>query len=269
MQIEYARKATPQEVSKFKKFFKDKNKKLEESSQKIISEMRDELIDAYNLFAYYIWEEQEEINSQYEKYKKAFENKKCVCGSDVKYINSHGFYGCTNYKSVGEHRNFIKDEKHPSKRVNQLLKHYPTSIIKRLNLTGKITAKYLFLFLESEGLEDLNLKYLNIPYLETINTYQIVSKNAFDFEKESYKKLINRFDKAQLQFPIIYKIKGEKENMCFIDILCSNDKEVVIYECKASEMSTDDKQIEKYLSLIKFIDKTDRKITAEYLFERE
>lgn len=272
MNIEYARQATKEEVDNFFSYLKSKKDKKSMSCENVLSDNFDLLIRKYKEYESAIFAENEEIERIYKLELKSINDDKCTCGSDLRYISSHGFYGCVNYRSKGYHKNFKNKDgslRVPYKRSPDKAKSYLSDIISELGLKQKLKAKALHQFYTNQGLDDLKLKYLGEPYDILINRYAEVKKTAKDFENYCYTRLLPLYTNVIKEFPIRYKLFGESDNICSIDILCSNEKEVDIYECKTTKSDINPDQNNLYLSLIKFICRHKRPVKITNLTDKD
>jgi len=267
MNIEYAKKLTDEERNLFFSRIKS-SYNINDTSEKVIQLNYDLLIKSYNKYESEMKSEFLSIELEYKKAFFAFQNDKCICGGSLVYIKSHQFYGCKDYKKHVKHKNY-KDLSEPYLRMPKYYDSYLSDIIKECDLKGKLNAKSLFEFYAGLGFDDLKFKYSGKPYSELINRYIEVNKNSKVFEKMSFERCEPLYTNVFREFGIKYKLIGEKEKYCFIDILCSNEKEVHIYECKTSEISIDFQQNNLYLNLIKFIDGNKRETQIINLCEKE
>lgn len=137
---------------------------------------------------------------------------------------------------------------------------YLSHILKKVGLNGKLKMKQLYDFYLENGLVDLRIKYGKEPVTKLINRYIKTKKSCKNEENEIVEYLSKMFPKSIKQLPIKYKLKGQKEKKCFVDLVLSNDEYIFVIEIKTNSYSIDNNQLELYESLIKFINKDDRKI---------
>ena len=271
MDIEYARKMTDEEVSSFFKNITRKQEELKHSSIRLLVENEKEIIDSFLRIEKEISAETEELLIEYRKDMRAYDEDKCTCGAELVYIPSGDFYGCKNYKSPVPHRNFKKHRQNnyrPDFRPSRRTKSYLLEIINELGLRDKLNQKRLLLFLVEKGYSDIRYVYGSKSSFDDIDNFKDANTVSKKYEDECHEELSHKFPTCIKQFPIKYKIKGDKERCCFIDILCSDEKEVVIYECKTNSHDVREEQNHLYLSLIKFMNTTDRKVRLENLIMR-
>lgn len=275
MKIEYAKKMTDEEVKSFFNRINNKQVELQISSDFITSNYGSMLIDAYNKKEAEIKAQQTVNLAEYREDMFSFENDCCTCGGQLIWIPDYEFYGCNNYHNKHlRHRNFLKQKQsseyyRPLYRYPDITKKYLLEILQENNLRGKLNQKRLLQFYCQQGLQDLRWVYGNKSAFDIIDNFKNANEVAKKFEKECFERLSPKYEKSFFQFPIKYKLKGEKEKYCFIDILCSNSKEVVIYECKTNEWDIREEQDRLYLSLIKYMNKDKRIIRLEHLIMNE
>ena len=267
-QIEYARCMTKLECDQFFRSLIEKSNSKINSYKAILEKNKDRLIEAYNKYALIMSENSIKVEKQFHEDYKAFVNKTCVCGSNVKYIDGFNFYGCVNYKTEGRHKNFVESENIPYKHRVEPSTSYVTNILYDLDLKKVLNAKSLFNFYTELGFMDLSLKYNQIPYSKKIDTYTNVKQVANEFEKKSIENLKLTYPTVIPQFGILYKFIGDIEKKCFLDALCSNDNEVHIYECKTNEWCIDEDQKNLYINLLQHIENKGREIRFTYLFDK-
>lgn len=272
MKIEYAKPLTKEEKDRFfgrLKYFHDN---LKESCGQVISSMAEVLIEKYRETDAIISIEYDDIKNKYDLDLRTIGTDKCACGSGLKYLRNYGFYGCVNYAFKGYHKNYKNEDgtyRSPHKRVPSQAKSYLSDIIKSLGLNGKLNAKSLHAFYTCSGLEDLKLKYSGEPYDKLINQYSEVKKIAKEFEEDCYQRVLPLYTNVLKEFGIKYKLQGEEERYCFLDLLCSNEKVLHIFECKTTKLDIDQNQNELYLSLINFMDKSGRDISLVNLTDKD
>lgn len=271
MKIEYARKMTEQEVSKFFDGINRNQNQLAISSDYITSNFSDMLLEAYHKKEKEIQEQEKICVLEYKEEMKAFQNDTCTCGSQLRWMEDFDFYGCTNYHDkTKRHRNFRAQKQssehyRPLYRFPAITKKYLLEILQENNLRGKLNQKRLLQFYCQQGLQDLRWVYGNKSAFDIIDNFKNANAVAKEFEKKCFNELLVCYPKCFLQFPIKYKIKDDRERFCFIDILCSNEREVVIYECKTNEWDVRDEQDDLYLALINYMTTDGRKVRLEHL----
>ena len=187
LKILYAKPMTDVEVKSFYSFLNSKSKNLKESSNSIINNIGQKLIEAYHKIDSEFYKEQYDNNQTHKRYMNAYMSDRCVCGSDLIYVSLNGgFYGCKNYKSVCNHKNFMDHKKNnwgvPKLYESTKPKSYLSSIIQSLSLKGEINTKSLLKFYSDNGLEDLGKKYCNTDANDLINRFQKAKKVANNFE---------------------------------------------------------------------------------------
>ncbi len=271
-QLEYARKMTKKEVDDFYSFIKKKQDDKIEVAQKSLETHADELIREYHLFAKNIDIQYKGLKASVRKAREHFKNRTCECGLKLKeFTNSYNgqkFWGCPDYRNESVVHKAWNYE--PGEDFKPLFKNWLTTIITNVGLRGKLHTKYLMIFYEANNLPDLQLEYVGLDSKELIDRYTNINKGSKAFELRQVEFLRNQWPNVIYQFPVKYKYVGEKEACCFIDILCSNDDTICIYECKTSQYNIDNEQMTKYVDCIKYINdslKINKKLTIDYITE--
>jgi hypothetical protein len=270
--LEYARKMTKQEVDSFYGFIRGKQDEKILAAQQALEKHAGALINEYHTFEY-------ESNIQMEQYREflkmaheCFINQQCQCGLKLKLFtnryNGQQFWGCPDYLNESTtHRAWNYD---PREDFSHIYRDWLTNIIKKLNLRGILHTKYLLIFYEENGLKDLQFENTGKSSKELINRYTNINSNSKEFELRQVEFLRNQWPNVIYQFPVKYKYVGEKEKCCFIDILCSNDETICIYECKTSQYNIDNNQMNLYIDVIKYINnalKINKRLTIDYITE--
>lgn len=276
-EVEYAFAMTDLEIKSHNYYLISLSEKLKDSSKAIFLNESDKLIKAYLSKENEIEILNKKYLTEYQSAINAYDNDICLCGSDLK--KATGIYGqywdCINKSnSKKTHKNYMsyKENNYPKPKLytSDIAKSYLSDIIRENGYKGKLNAKALLSFYLSKGMPDLKEKYLNKSSSDQINTYANVKSISDAFEKECLELLKPLYTFVKPQFHIKYKFKGGKPNqVAKLDILCSNKKEVVIYECKTNNHDMDQEQMLKYIALIKHINKTDRPVLFYYLIDNE
>lgn len=271
MDIEYAKVMTSEESKRF--FDSIKNRSIQENinKDKILLQHKERLIDEYSIASSNIEKKYYLEMIDHEAKLLAKKNNKCICGGEVVVKNGQfgQFKSCKNYfdKSKDHWVGKVYDLYEPKHRVDT---NYLTNIIRKIGLRGKLTAKKLLEFYESNDMKCLREVYGYGNSRNHIDTLTDTRKKASEFEGKMTSELSKKYPVCIPQLGITYRLKGDtKIKRCFLDILCSNDKEVIIYECKTHKMYEDDEQKNLYLSLINFIENKGRKVSFKYLIEQE
>jgi hypothetical protein len=259
--FEYVEILTKNEVDDFIKFISLKNNSSN-SENKYLTKNKKALVKEYNLY------ENEIINvftnqlKDYEKELKRWNEKTCVCGKKLKYIDGYKFWGCTDYENnKKEHITFKHNQQEFfDYRFNnikvRLSAHWCTDIIKKLNLVGKIKAKELLLFYISLNLEDLRKKYGYKSTIKSISAYVIANRESKREELEIQEFLKPHFDKVIHQVYVRYKEKESIEKIKIFDLIVSDKKQVYLIEIKRHNIYIDEEQLELYFELLSHLMKT-------------
>ena len=153
---------------------------------------------------------------------------------------------------------------------SKVLDNYLVDIIRSNGFKGKLHAKALLNFYLENGMQDLLEKHTNKKSITQLELFKKVGKISNEYEKNCVSELKVIYPSVIHQFPIKYQLKGKKDKFCFIDILCSNDTDVVIHECKTSDGDQNPEQIELYEALISFIineKKINKRLSTKYLIQ--
>ncbi len=278
--IEYAKFMKDWETESFFKNLAIRHEQTKANTKKWFTANKDKFISAYHV---YESDKLDECNKTFQKYNlelHLFDSKKCgVCQAGLKYINygNKGFWGCPNYKKppTNEHTSFSPDrganirewigEIKP--RINT---HWVTMIRNSMGVGNAVQPKTLLQCLLNEGLEDLKLKYFPTanPTAKAIETYSKVKKNTSKEEKEIERILDLFFNKVIPQQGIKYKMKGEKEKYCFVDMVASTAYNVNIIEIKTNAGHIKEDQLNLYTDLTKNIllsHNDNRQVTSNFI----
>lgn len=185
--------------------------------------------------------------------KKAFDTKRCqYCGSPLRWVEGFSFWGCSNYRTEGEHSSFNydpSDRPQPKVRVNA---DWVSSIIKAKTLSGKVTAKKVLEFFLSEGLPDLRTEYdYKKATMDKINNLIKTNQRSKKQEAEALQLLRGLFSKVVPQQCITYQLDDGFESFCIPDFICGNEEQVVVVDAKLDY--PDDAKMDLYVALIKHI----------------
>ena len=257
--LEYAKVMSREEKTSLISYFKNKNESENDLSKSILKNNKDVFIDAYHKYAEKAIEDFENKHSELDKKIELWEQKKCSCGKDLRFITGYDFFGCPDYKNKNKtHLTFSLSqreifEEQRSRIKISINKDWATDIIRDNGFNGKIKAKQLLLFYELQGLEDLRSKYGYKNTIESISSYVHANNESKKEEQEISDFLHTHFDCVIAQFYIKHKVEGEKEKVSIIDLLVSDDSDVFLIEVKRNTMSVDDEQLSLYYNLIKRI----------------
>lgn len=260
--IIYARLATGSEVKAFMDSINAKNESSYKKYKSYLVRNKDKILDAYESIYQRFVEIENENNDQHKRYVKAFNSKKCACGSDVIFIESAGFWGCLNYKDTSvKHKNFIiKNDwdwdyylKEPKKvHTSDWLR----SVKEIAGLEKKINHASILSFLEKNGKEDLKMIFEGKSSWDSVNRLKNANFKAKGFESKVYSRLLEIYDAKSVfsQQPIKYQYEGMESKYCFLDFLVMDreNNKVIIVECKLSEDEKNDSQREEYIELTSF-----------------
>jgi len=272
IEIEYACKMSKKEVDDFHNFLKLKQQQKIETAMVEINKNKETLIKLYQEAETKLSLNLDISKDRYSRALTAYHKKRCLCGSETRIFTNRfneNFNGCVNFSNDKvEHRiyNFL-----PQDYFLDVFKNWLPNIIRSANLKGKIHAKALLQFYLDNGLSDLQDKHISVSSYEVINRLTDINKSSKEFELRQVDFLRNEWPVVLYQFPIKYRLKEEKKDKyCFIDILCSNDEYVCIYECKTNRHDIYVGQTMLYKKCIEYINKNlniNKTIKIDYLTE--
>ena len=273
LDIEYAKPMSKEEVASFLQSLKTKQNKLIASSNDVVNRYSDKLIEAYFEFEKSLIEDNRLNADKHSIEMNAYSRDKCICGSELMLVSNGSFYGCVDYKNDGTHKNFMNHKINnwgaPKLYRTTRAKSYLSDIIQSLNLKGQINAKALASFYSDNDLPDLYERFNGKSSAILINRFSEVKKVANDFEREIHERLKPLYTTVLSQLYIKYKLKGGRERVCIPDFVCSNEREIVIIECKTNSMSVDDLQNALYFCLFEFMNNGSRELSIYNLIQDE
>lgn len=281
MEIEYVRFLNKDEKEAFFTAIKERNKRNKSISNIYIEAKKEQIISSYYNVEKAAINDYKKRLMDLEVRIEVWESKKCAaCGSNLKLISyEYGqFWGCPRYldKSVGNHSSFnVNFGEYIQSYVNSCKVKIPYrwvgNIRKSLKIEKKTTSTDVLNFLEENGLPDLRRKYNGKYTKESIGGFQKGKGRSIKEEKSAYEyfdSYYSNFYNIVKQQGILYKVRGDKERCCFVDLILSDQESVNIIEIKGSEYDVKEKQITLYRDLIlhKMKEKKDeRVITCNFL----
>lgn len=259
-QIEYAKVMSNEEKKSLIHFFKSKDEKQNSKCEKLMIDNKDLLINAYMDYNMKVISERDMRLREVNKKINLWNKKECVCGKPMRFVDGYGFWGCTDYMNKEkEHSNFNSSTAdNLSNQFDYCLKvrvnkDWATEIIRDNNFRDKIKAKQLILFYDSIGLEDLRSKYGYKSTIESISSYVNANEESKKEERKVTDFMANIFGIINSQLALKYKIQGEKEKTCIIDLITSDDEDVFLIEIKRNTTNVDDEQLSLYNDIIKCV----------------
>ncbi|SMC52585.1 hypothetical protein [Pedobacter nyackensis] len=272
----------PAKKSEVDQFFKDTDSQRLRDYNKnlgLLNRMKDKIINEYHAIKSDYLKNQEEYQVKFLQFRskvlKLNEAKKCICGADVRLVSGPhfgDFWGCTEHMNYAvRHENYILRPDALPNFYEPSVKGWPAQIRNRLGLSKSVSTGIIYNFILNNNLPDLSLHFEGVSELGSI--YKIVDtrKKATAFELQQFKRLGFHYDKCVWQFSIKYKSLGVRgQKYAFPDIVCSDDRNVYIYECKTSKSDVNDYQKSLYIDLISKLLKDagdTRNVVFEYLFE--
>ena len=272
----FAKWATDVEINDFIRSIESKNKTNYVKSIEYLKKREENILQVYDEISEKYKQEYYRRQKESLAYKKAFEQKKCICGGNVKYIDSHDFYGCDRYKGDNtRHFNFFGKEHLAEYYINREFRPNANSWVSDVrniaDISKSVTTGALWMFLTESGCDDLSLIWNNRPTEDTVNRFKGAKKRSVNFEAQAFKLLkeIHPNDKIKSQQGIKYKYFDSQHKYAICDFIVISDDTVYIYECKLNDMYKDEVQKETYIDLVSYIIKdrsSDRKLVFKYLW---
>lgn len=259
--IMYAKWAHPSELLSFIKSIKEKNEKNYQKNILYLEKRKDEILKTFDVVEQKYKDEYQSQIDRIASYHNANFQGNCTCGSDVRYIEQYGFYGCTNYRDKSVyHHNFVgKDEayirqytdREPYINTNQ----WVNEIRSFAGIDKSVSTANVFEFLIKNGKHDISLQYNNRPTEDIVNRFKGAKKRSVDFEEQARLHLLSLHpnDKITPQQAIKYKYFDEQEKFAICDFIVTTDDKVIIYEAKLDFVYTDEVQKEKYIELVSYL----------------
>lgn len=257
----YARWVHHSELLSFIKSIQAKNEKNYLKNKSYLQKRKDEILKTFDLVAdKYKNEYQSQIDRIASYYNAHFQDN-CTCGADVYYVESHGFYGCKNYKDKSvQHLNFRgKDVNHvryytnrePYVNTNQ----WVSEIRSLSGIDKSVSTANVFEFLIENGKYDISLQYNKRPTEDIVNRFKGAKKRSLDFEEQARLHLVSLHpnDKVNSQQAIKYKYFDEQEKFAICDFIVTTEDTVIIYEAKLDSVYIDEVQKEKYIDLVSYL----------------
>lgn len=257
----YSKWVHPSELLSFIKSIQTKNEANYRKNKFYLEKRKQKILETFELV---VDKYQQEYNLQakrIESYKNAYDNDTCTCGAPVRFIESHNFYGCTNYTDKSSyHFNFFnrtfQDAEYYLNRTPYINTNQWVNEVRSLaDIDKSVSTSNVFQFLIENGKYDLSLVYCNRPTEDIVNRYKGAKKRSLIFEEEARQRLIKRHpkDKVIAQQAIKYKYFDQQEKFAICDFIVTTQDKVIIYEAKLDEMYTDEVQKEKYVELVNYI----------------
>lgn len=257
----YARWVHHSELLSFIKSIQTKNEKNYLKNKSYLQKRKDEILKTFDLVADKYKNEYQSQIDRIASYHNAHFQDNCTCGADVYYIESHGFYGCTNYKDKSvQHLNFRgKDINHVRYYTNRQpyvnTNQWVSEIRSLSGIDKSVSTANVFEFLIENGKYDISLQYNKRPTEDIVNRFKGAKKRSLDFEEQARLHLLNLHpkDKVNSQQAIKYKYFDEQEKFAICDFIVTTEDTVIIYEAKLDSVYIDEVQKEKYIELVSYL----------------
>lgn len=274
--IEFASIMTREQLDNYYKKIIARTNRQKSDSKIHLEQNRERIFSEYETYENALKTKYYEQVKEWGQKKDEWKSKKCSgCQSPLRLVNGpYGqFWGCPNYRNEGQHDNYPIDfEARHSERWQYLHvrvePHWCTTLIKNLNLSGKITASDLLEFLLENGYEDLREKYNYGSTTQSISSFITAKKKSSAEEKVINDYISAIFPKASHQLAISYKLEGQLETIAIIDIVAADDKNIYIIEIKRGVIDIVPHQLALYHYLLNHIlmkEKDNRNCTSLFV----
>lgn len=216
-----------------------------------ISAYHQTLVNGYDEFEQELNRQSHQLRQQYAIENRSFHDKTCmVCDAKLRFISSHGFWGCPNYSDGRKHTTF-QDKYEPHLRHVRVSRDWVTEIIRAAGIQDKVKAKEAMLYFTSIGLPDLREQYGLSNTMGLIDNFVKAKERSLKQERQAEAFLSSIYPTVLSQQTIKYKLYNQPETFCIPDFICSSEFEVMIVDAKLDVINNE--QMDLYTSLIKFM----------------
>jgi hypothetical protein len=267
IEFEFARWFTNEDYQKLNSIIQ--HNKIENNSQNQLSWLQsnsDAIINMHNNYGSIEWDNQWEKRQQYRKDIKIHNDKinniknggieYCICGSELRFVTSGNFVGCSNYSD--------ETQKHTSMNYKQdwyenaTESFFPTYKLHYLSDICKQIKQQYNIKIQPSNLYEFFL--LNNVDLLNKNITRETFKNAVQASETSKKREIlikSILEKNNIRFgyqrKIIYKIKNGKQSHAIPDFIAFINDKFYIIEQKKNMHNINEYQVDFYKDLISFM----------------
>lgn len=261
------------EVDDFIEAIRKRNELNFTKSKNYLENHKKEVVDAYKELDDKFESLRNKYISEHEARVYAHENECCACGGKLVYIESHGFWGCVDYRDESKyHFNFVGEKffdksYYLDSPLEVSVGQWVTTIKHMASLPNTMKTSSIFKFLIDNDCCDLAMKYGDESTIEKVNNYRGAFKKGTDFELEAKEKLSKIHKKLHYQQPIKYQYHGRQQMFAIPDFIAVEEDAVIVYECKYSPELADDMQRDLYIRLLSFIMKQKDMLGKELLFK--
>lgn len=257
----FARWVHPSELLSFIKSIQTKNETNYRKNKEYLGKRKTKILETFDIVAHKYSEEYDRQVKKKNDYRKAYVQEKCTCGGEVRFIESHNFYGCSNYhdRSVYHFNFFNTNINHHSYYLNYdpyiNTNQWVNEVRSIAEIDKSVSTSNVFQFLLENGKGDISLKYNNRPTEYIVNKFKGAKKRSVEFEQQAleYLSSIHPDDKINPQQAIKYKYFDQQEKYAICDFIVTTNDKVIIYEAKLDAIYTDEVQKEKYIDLVSYI----------------
>lgn len=257
----YARWASRVEIDAFLDGIKTRNEKEYRKSISYLEHHKEEIFLQYDILKANYERIRHEISANISLATEAYHKGTCMCGGKVRYIESHDFYGCENYKDSNVmHKNWV-DKDYTEEDFNLSMKDmgylrtddWVTVLKNKLNLPKSVRLISIFRFLKENDRYCLNAINGGESVELTLNNHRDAIKKGVDFEHEIKSKLEKKYKNLYYHQAIKYQYQQRPQLYAIPDFIAVDVDRITIYECKLHEDLKDDRQRQKYIDLVSFI----------------
>lgn len=256
--LDYVYVMNSKEIDNFYAVLRERDLKIKLNSNLKLLENKDSLIKGYQGYEEKWVAVCKARNDKFELQKANWGKKICIeCGSSLYFNTNHGFWGCSSYGDGKKHTTFPVDFQEKTDLGEHeagvsIGKNWIHEILKGLHLNNDIKSAMALCFYQEMGLPDLRIKYDRSSTSGLFGNYQDTKRRTSSEEKEIEGYLKTICEKVTSQIGICYRLNGEVEKICFVDIIASDKKAVFVIEIKTDMVSINQNQLELYSNLIKF-----------------
>jgi hypothetical protein len=193
----------------------------------------------------------------------------CICGSELRYIQSHDFVGCKDFSNKTIKHTYLNYSNwHIEKNFDgpTISKNYLSEICKQINEKYKIKIQASNLF------EFLDLNQISIlTYGITRDKFKIgVDAHSLSKKRELIIKSILEQNNIRFgyQKKIMYKIKDQVQTHAIPDFIVIKNNDIYIIEQKKHAENISEYQVELYKDLINFMH-PNKNVQIVFVIEQE
>jgi ssDNA-binding Zn-finger/Zn-ribbon topoisomerase 1 len=251
-----AKMATEQEKNNFFEYIYQKPKDF---STTWVSKNADKIIfdhaDYINRFTQdKISKHQEQVaeieanNNRFEAIRDGYHDNCEFCGAALKYVHTYNFVGCSNYRDTRYSKHTTLNLRPHSALDLTVPKNYLSQIKKKNNYPKEVKVSDIYELLIMRGIE-LHSDVDGDSFRKGANNQQ----KAKAQEKMIADQIRSTGWKVSEQPMFFYTLDGDKQRICFPDLLVSNHEVVYVVDIKKSIQQADMYKLDLYEEIIRFI----------------